>query len=147
MLAKRNLKRNDKKSGRKKPHANDYDNTEDLPAPDSEVLNQQDNPSIPHTPVNVTPKTPVKPISNEKTPVSKRKLKYSSPQQTGKQLRFAEDEYDILVISPVSESACPLQMTKRKVSIDTQHAGKTPWVSDLTAEHKLMLTEQLMVMF
>jgi hypothetical protein len=34
--------------------------------PDSEVLNQQDNPSIPHTPVNVTPTTPVKPISNKK---------------------------------------------------------------------------------
>ena len=74
-------------------------------------------------------------------------MKYSSPQQTGKQLRFAEYENEILVISPVSESACPLQMTKRKVSIDTQHAGKTPWVSGLTTEHKLMLTEQLMVMF
>ena len=80
--------------------------------------------------MNVTPKTPVKP---------KRKLKYSSPQQTGKQLRFAEDENDILIISPVSESACPLPMKKRKVRIDTQHTHKTPWVSGLTAEHKLML--------
>jgi hypothetical protein len=63
-------------------------------------------------------------------------MKYSSPQQTGKQLRFAEDENDILIISPVSESACPLPMKKCKVSIDTH---KTPWVSGLTAEHKIML--------
>jgi hypothetical protein len=38
MLSTRSLKRNDKKSGRKKPCRNDYGNAEVLPAPDSEEI-------------------------------------------------------------------------------------------------------------
>jgi uncharacterized Zn finger protein len=40
MLSKRSLKRNDRKSGRKKPRRNDYDNAEVLSAPHSEEIDK-----------------------------------------------------------------------------------------------------------
>jgi hypothetical protein len=71
MLSKRSLKRNDKKSGRKKPRRNDYDNAEVLSAPDSEEIEKIETP---YTTVSLTPKTPAKPVSSKKTPKSKTKL-------------------------------------------------------------------------
>jgi hypothetical protein len=47
MLSKRSLKRNDKKSGKKKPGRNDYDNAEVLPAPDSEEIKKIEPPYKP----------------------------------------------------------------------------------------------------
>jgi hypothetical protein len=82
MLSKRSLKRNDKKSGKKKPRRNDYDNAEVLPAPDSEEIEKIEPP---YKPVSLTPKTPAKPVSSKKTPKSKKKLQleenteYSTP--------------------------------------------------------------------
>jgi hypothetical protein len=61
LVSKRSLKRNDKKSGRKKPRRNDYDSAEVLPAPDSEEIEKIEPP---YTPVGLTPKTPAKPVSS-----------------------------------------------------------------------------------
>ena len=58
-ISKRSLKRNDKKSGRKKPRRNDYDNAEVLPVPDSEEIEKLESP---YTLVSLTPKTPAKPV-------------------------------------------------------------------------------------
>ena len=114
MLSKRNLKRKDKKSGRKKPRPNYYDNAEVLPAPDSEEIEKLDPPN---TPVSLTPKTPAKPVSSKKTPKSKKKLQleenteYTTP-KAGKKLRFTDDE-DEVQISPVpAESSCRLPVKK-----------------------------------
>ena len=114
MLSKRSLKRKDKKSGRKKPRPNDYDNAEVLPAPDSEEIEKLD-PS--NTPVSLTPKTPAKPVSSKKTPKSKKNLQleenteYTTP-NTGKKLRFT-DEDEVHIISPVpAESSCRLPVKK-----------------------------------
>ena len=132
MLSKRSLKRNDKKSGRKKPRRNDYDNAEVLPAPDSEEIEKIE---LPYTPVSLTPKTPAKPVSSKKTPKSKKKLQleenteYTTP-KTGTKLRFTDDEDKVHIISPVPrESPFRLPVKKRKVGIDTHKNNSTLWVA------------------
>ncbi|CAC5424992.1 unnamed protein product [Mytilus coruscus] len=140
LLSKRNLKRNDKKSGRKKPCANDYDNTEVLPAPDSEIVeniecqkNQENNRLQLETP------------KSEKKNIFKCKEQdmntCDTPKQ-GKKLRFSEDEYEIQLISPsVSpKSTCRLPMKKRKLTTDAKSTNHTPWVASLNTEHKLMFS-------
>ncbi|CAC5396904.1 unnamed protein product [Mytilus coruscus] len=125
LLSKRNLKRNDKKSGRKKPRANDYDNTEVLPAPDSEIVENND-----------MPETPGKQSSTTETPKSKKKNKFKCKEQDmntcdtpkqGKKLRFSEDGDEIQIISPsVSpKSTCRLPMKKRKLTTDAKSTNHT----------------------
>jgi hypothetical protein len=65
------ISEHNKKSRRKKPRPNDYDNAEVLPAPDSEEIEILDPPN---TPVSLTPKTPAKPVSSKKTPKSKKTI-------------------------------------------------------------------------
>ncbi|CAG2248169.1 unnamed protein product [Mytilus edulis] len=138
-LTRRNLKRNDKKSGRKKPRAKDYDNTEVIPAPDSEIVENID-----------MPETPGKQSSTTETPKSKKKIKLKCKEQDtntcetpkkGKKLRFSEDEDEIQLISPsVSpKSICRLPMKKRKLATNAKSTNHTPWVASLNTEHKLML--------
>jgi hypothetical protein len=115
MLSKRSLKRNDKKSGRKKPRRNDYDSAEVLPAPDSEEIVKIEPP---YTPVSLTPKTPAKSVSSKKTPKSKKKLQleenteYTTP-KTGKKLRFTDDEDKVHIISPVPRES-PFRLPVKK---------------------------------
>ncbi|CAC5387653.1 unnamed protein product [Mytilus coruscus] len=142
MLSKRNLKRNDKKSGRKKPRPNDYD--EVIPAPDSEIVEQ----SAP----SVMPETPGRQSSTTETPKSRKKLKFKSKEQDtdscatpkkGKILKFSVDTKEMKIISPpvspTSTKSCQLPMKKRKVNTDVKNTSYTPWISSLNSEHKLML--------
>jgi hypothetical protein len=127
MLSKRSIKRNDNKSGRKKPHRNDYDNAEVLPAPDSEEIEKIEPP---YTPVSLTPKTPAKPVSSKKTPKSKKKPQLEENTKKGTKLRFTDDEDKVHSISPVPrESPFRLPVKKRKVGIDTHKNNSTPWVA------------------
>ncbi|VDI35358.1 Hypothetical predicted protein [Mytilus galloprovincialis] len=119
-LNRKNLKRNDKKSGRKKPRANDYD-IDVVPAPDSEAVATEIS-SPPCSPVSLSPRTP----KQLKTPTVKTPC-------TGKRLRFADKQADIQPISP--RFTCPLPVKKRKLSMQN-FSDKTPWVSGLTLEHK-----------
>ncbi|CAC5381067.1 unnamed protein product [Mytilus coruscus] len=137
MLSKRNLKKNDKKSGRKKPRPNDGD-IEILPAPDSEEAQLIECPLEPPSPK--TPKTPskLKTSAKSKTPAklntpSKQKA-VSTPKST-KRLRFADNgdiqDHQILV----TDSPPPVKKAKLIMNKPIPIA----WINGLNSDHKQIL--------
>ncbi|CAC5404057.1 unnamed protein product [Mytilus coruscus] len=141
MLSKRNLKKNDKKSGRKKPRPNDGD-IEILPAPDFEEAQLIECPLEPQSPK--TPKTPakLKTSAKLKTPgklktPSKQKA-VSTPKST-KRLKFADngDSQDHQIL--LTDSPPPVKKAKLNMAVKENKPIPTAWINGLNSDHKQIL--------
>ncbi|PJE77789.1 hypothetical protein CI610_03284 [invertebrate metagenome] len=147
-LSKNSLKRNDKKSGRKKPRCNDYDR-DVIAAPDSVTLNQ-DNDTImvdstpPKTPKSTKKLGPSKtPIQQIKTPTNQSiKKETLSPVKkettcSKKKLRFQLEDSDTCNISEDN-----VQLVKKRKVADNTESLQNPWVNNLNESHKLKISNK-----
>ena len=113
-LSKRSLKRSDKKSGRKRPRANDLDPIV-IPAPDSILSSNTEN-----------TKAESSGIENDTCFIAEPDMLPTMKPKSKKKLRFNAKASDI-----------KLPAKKRKIHFETETLEKAePWVGTLTMDHK-----------